>query len=253
MPEGSVLYAHVVAVDANGNQTANSQGPFYFDAAATPYFIAELAREDWVPSGGKQVGQMSTPTRGVQKLFAGWDATHLRLRWEGFNVDSEGDLYFYLGTGGGGTTDLFNPSGPVQGVVLPFTANYLVRVAAASPDALQRRRRRRGAPDRGSCADQRRADRCAAALRGSRHRQPGSDQPQAARRRCGAGDAGCLGHGPRPEPGADLGPVYRMESLGAGIVPAAGVWADAPIEVIRVTAEPSPAQLVGVGDAIAVR
>ena len=106
-----------------------SQGPFYFDTAATPDLIADLAREDWVTSGGKQVGQMSTPTRGVQKLFAGWDATHLRLRWEGFNVGSEGDLYFYLGTGGGGTTDLFNPSGPDQGGVLPFTANYLVRLA----------------------------------------------------------------------------------------------------------------------------
>ena len=44
----------------------------------------------------------------------------------------------------------------------------------------------------------------------------------------------------------------EFASLGAGIVPAAGVWADAPIEVIGVTADPSPAQLVGVGDAIAV-
>ena len=42
---------------------------------------------------------------------------------------SEGDLYLYLGTGSGGTATLFNPTGPVQGSVLPFTANYLVRLA----------------------------------------------------------------------------------------------------------------------------
>lgn len=55
---------------------------------------------------------MATETRGVQKLYAGWDAAWLRLRWQGFDARTEGDLYLYLGTGSGGTTDLYNPYGP---------------------------------------------------------------------------------------------------------------------------------------------
>ena len=253
MPEGSALYAHVVAVDANGNQTASSQGPFYFDTAATPDLIADLAREDWVTSGGKQVGQMSTPTRGVQKLFAGWDATHLRLRWEGFNVDSEGDLYFYLGTGGGGTTDLFNPSGPVQGSVLPFTANYLVRLAGGITPTLY-------SASGGSWVLQTQV----AALTSGELTDvllPFADLGIA---NPAATSLKLLGVAAAPGtldvwatvPDQNLGRTWAQyiewSSLGAGIVPAAGVWADAPIEVIGVTAEPSPAQLVGAGDAIAV-
>ena len=74
MPEGTALYAHVIAVDAYGNQTAQQSGPFYFDTAQTPDAIADLAHANWVQSGGKQVGQMTATTQGVEKLLAGWDA-----------------------------------------------------------------------------------------------------------------------------------------------------------------------------------
>jgi hypothetical protein len=104
-------------------------GPFYFDSAQTPDLVADLTLENWVQSGGKQVGQMCSAKRGVHQLFAGWNATHLRLRWQGSNVASGDDLYLYLGTGGGGSTDLFNPHGPNQVGVLPFAATYMVRLA----------------------------------------------------------------------------------------------------------------------------
>ena len=112
MPEASAMYAHVIAVDAAGNETAESRGPFYFDGPQTPDLIGDLAFAGWVDAGGKQVGQMGTAERGVQKLFAGWDATRLRLRWEGHDLSTGDDLYLYLGAGGSGTTDLYNPHGP---------------------------------------------------------------------------------------------------------------------------------------------
>ncbi len=58
------------------------------------------------------------------------DAQRLRLRWQGFDPNTDGDLYLYLGAGGGGTTDLYNPYGPSQPDVLPFSADYLVRVSS---------------------------------------------------------------------------------------------------------------------------
>ena len=44
MAEGSAMFAHVIAVDGNGNQRANSSGPYYFDSAQTPDLIADLKR-----------------------------------------------------------------------------------------------------------------------------------------------------------------------------------------------------------------
>ncbi len=70
LPEGSVHYAHVVAVDGVGNQREYSVGPFYFDSAQTPDAIADLNHEDWVTSGGKQVVRVKreAPLR-VQPTF----------------------------------------------------------------------------------------------------------------------------------------------------------------------------------------
>lgn len=130
--EASVMYAHVVAVDAHGNETAITRGPYSFDTAETPDGVSDLALDNWTESGGKQVGQMNGTNFGEQKLFAGWNANDLRLRWDGMNVDSEGDLYFYLGTGGPGTTELLNPFGANIPNVLPFAADYVVHVSSTT-------------------------------------------------------------------------------------------------------------------------
>jgi hypothetical protein len=72
--EGAVRYAHAIAVDANGNQTVVTRGPFYFDTAQTPDVISDLALTDWVDSGGKQIGQISGTSFGTQRLWAGWNS-----------------------------------------------------------------------------------------------------------------------------------------------------------------------------------
>lgn len=129
--EATARYGHAVAVDANGNQTALTSGPFYFDGPETPDLISSLGVSNWTDSGGKQVGQMNGTNYGTQQLFAGWNASHLRLRWNGVNVDGNGDLYFYLGTATGGSTDLFNPFGPDDPGVLPFAADHVIHVSSS--------------------------------------------------------------------------------------------------------------------------
>ncbi len=129
--ESTARYGHVIAVDANGNQTALTSGPFYFDGPQTPDLISDLDVNNWIDSGGKQVGQMNGTNYGTQQLFAGWNASHLRLRWNGINVDGNGDLYFYLGTTTGGSTDLFNPFGADDPGVLPFAADYVIHVSSS--------------------------------------------------------------------------------------------------------------------------
>lgn len=172
--EASALYAHVIAVDTNGNATTYRSGPYFFDGAQTPDLIADLGQTNWTASGGKQVGQMVT-ARGVQKLFAGWNSDSLRLRWQGLNLASDGDLYLYLGTGSGGTITLFDPNGAGNAATLPFSANYLI-------PASRLHLRRRSTAQRGTWSSQgavtaghQWGDRRAAALCRPWHTQPGGD------------------------------------------------------------------------------
>ncbi len=252
MLEARAMYAHVVAVDAHGNQTAVSRGPYYFDSAATPDLIADLGRDNWVDAGGKQVGQMATAERGVQRLFAGWDAQRLRLRWQGLNPSSDGDLYLYLGAGGSGTTDLYNPYGPSQNGVLPFTADYLVRVSSGITPTLY-------AFSGGTWVAQTElvsltngaltdlllpfADLGIASPAGAALKLLGVASE--------SNELDVWATIPDKNLGQPWNQYVRFNSLGAGIVPAAGVWADAHLEVV-VSANPSPAQLVGAGDTVNV-
>ena len=252
MPEASVMFAHVVAVDANGNQRANSSGPYYFDGPQTPDRIVDLALENWVNSGGKQVGQMATETRGVQKLYAGWDATRLRLRWQGFDARSEGDLYLYLGTGGGGTTDLYNPYGPGQSGVLPFAANYVVRVSGGITPTLLSFSGGTWTVQ-AEVAAQTSAELTDVLLPFS---ALGIANPAAASLKLlgvasEAGDLVVWATVPDRNLGRPWAQYVQFDSLGPGIVPAAGVWADAQLEV-TIVADPPPSRPVGSGDAISV-
>ena len=252
MAEGSAMFAHVIAVDGNGNQRANSSGPYYFDSAQTPDLIADLNLVDWVQSGGKQVGQSGSAAHEVQKLFAGWDATQLRLRWQGVSLSSGSDLYFYLDTGSGGSTDLFNPNGAGQSGVLPFDANYLVRLTDGITPTLL-------AFNGSGWITQ---TTVAAISSGELNdvllpfSALGIANPAGATLKV-------LGVATEQNslnlwatlPDQNLGRTWtqyiEFGSLGAGIVPSAGVWADAQLDV-AVYADPAPGQLVGVGDAISV-
>ncbi len=252
MPEAGAMVAHVVAVDANGNETAQNSGPYYFDGPQTPDLIADLTIENWVDSGGKQVGQMATEERGPQKLFAGWNANLLRLRWQGFDVSSEGDLYLYLGTGDGGTTDLYNPYGPGQSGVLPFAANYVVRISGGITPTLLTFSSGTWTVQ-AEVAAQTRAALTDVLLPFS---ALGIANPAAANLKLlgvasDVGDLDVWATVPDRNLGRPWAQYVQFNALGAGIVPAAGVWADAQLEV-TVLADPSPSRPVGSGDAISV-
>jgi hypothetical protein len=252
MPEAGTLYAHVVAVDAHGNQRVFSRGPFFFDSAQTPDLIADLAAESWVESGGKQVGQMASADRGVQKLYAGWDANQLRLRWEGFDINSEGDLALYLGTGGGGTTGQFNPSGADPGEALPFAATYMVRLASGITPTLY-------AFSGGAWVTQTEVvGRSSGELNdvllsfadlGIANPAVASLQVVGVIAEMGTPDVWATA--PDQNLGRSWAQYVEFASLGVGIVPADGVWADTLLEAV-VSADPAPAALVGVGDPVNV-
>jgi uncharacterized repeat protein (TIGR02543 family) len=251
LTEASALYAQIIAVDVNGNQTAYRSGPYYFDGAPTPDLIADLAQVNWTTSGGKQVGQMITD-RGVQKLFAGWNSDSLRLRWQGLNLASDGELYLYLGTGSGGTTTLFDPNGGGTSTVLPFNADYLIRLTAGITPTLY-------TANGGVWTAQSSVN---ALTNGDEIdvllplADLGVTNPAATALRL----LGVVSESGMLEPWAtipdqNLGRVWtqyiEFASLGAGIIPAAGVWADTLLQV-TVTANPAASALVGVGDTLGV-
>ena len=251
--QGSILYSHVIAVDSNGNERADRRGPFYFDAAQTPDLIADLALENWGDSGGKQVGQMISADHGVQKLFAGWNADALRLRWQGFNLDGAGDLYLYLGTGGSGTTDLYNPYGPGQSGVLPFAADYVVRLTGGVTPTLL-------SFTGGAWVQQ---GPVAALISGELtdvllpFTDLGITVPAVASLKLlgvatAAGASDVWATVPDQNLGRTWNQYIQFASLAAGIVPADGVWADTLLDVVTITSEPSPADLLGAGDNVTV-
>ena len=253
LPEASALYAHVVAVDANGNQTAVSSGPYFFDGPQTPDRIGDLARSNWVDSGSKQVAQMSTASRGIQKLFAGWNGDHLRLRWQGVDLGIGGDLFFYLGTGGSGTTDLHNPYGPGQTGVLPFAADYMVRLSDGITPTLF-------SVSGGAWISQ---TQVATVQSGdvSDLLLPFTDlgiaNPAAASLKVlgvasAAGSLNVWATLPDQNLGRPWNQFIDFAALGPGVTPSAGVWADTVVQVIGLTAHPAPSALLGAGETVNV-
>ncbi|MBI1293418.1 hypothetical protein GC175_00485 [bacterium] len=247
-PEGSARYAHIIAVDVNGNQRAVAVGPFYFDSAVTPDFVSDLGQVNWTESGGKQVGKM-TADRGTQQLFAGWNGDTLRLRWQGINLNS-GDLYFYLGTGGSGSTALFNPAGAEQGNILPFAANYMIRLSGDITPTLYTSNG--GAWTSGAALNAITAGDVTDVL------VPFSllgVTPSSALKVLGVvSESGILdvwATVPDQNIGRTWAQFVEFASLGAGIVPSNGIWADTELDV-TVNANPAPASMLGVGDSIAV-
>jgi len=143
------FYAHLVVRDAYGNEQAHTLGPVYVDAPTTPNYVADLGYHGWMESGCSQIGADHELARNaysdaaladVQRLYAAWNADDLRLTWTGANWDSDGDLFIYLDTGSGGTGVVYDPysSGPT--ITLPdMAADYLIQVEDGATARLMQR------------------------------------------------------------------------------------------------------------------
>ncbi len=253
IPEASTRYAHVMAVDVNGNATVVTAGPYYIDTPATPDLIDDLTFVDWIISGGKQVAQMANGNYGVQKLYVGWDANQLRLRWDGFNVESSGDLFFYLGTGGSGLTTQLAPYGGTPADTLPISAEYVVHVSNSTTATLYSVSGgvwTSVAPAQLSVNGQQMDILLAFADLGITTRAATSLQLLGVA--TGEGSVDVLATLPDKNIGQTTWNQFiTFSSMGSGIIPSDGVWADVDLSA-SVSANPDPAALVGIGDAVTV-
>ncbi|MGB9754378.1 LamG-like jellyroll fold domain-containing protein [Roseiflexus castenholzii] len=158
-PEGSILYAHLVQQDANGNQRIQTFGPIIYDTRLTPDAVSQTGSPlperaiatGWLDGPCALVGQNSAlsrraselaATRDAQRLYAGWDDRALRLAWRGAIWGANDDLYLYLDTATGGATAVYTqgmPSGQLD-LRLPagFAPDYLLRVDDAQTISLLR-------------------------------------------------------------------------------------------------------------------
>ncbi|RMD79772.1 MAG: hypothetical protein D6823_04225, partial [Chloroflexi bacterium] len=158
-PEGSILYAHLVQQDANGNQLIQTFGPIIYDTQLTPDAISQTgftAPERTIATGWREgqcalVGQNSAlarraselaATRDVQRLYASWDDRALRVAWRGAIWGESEDLYLYLDTATGGAPAVYTQGMPAGQPDLRFpdgfAPDYLLRVDDAQTISLLR-------------------------------------------------------------------------------------------------------------------
>ncbi|WP_322814048.1 LamG-like jellyroll fold domain-containing protein [Chloroflexus sp.] len=147
--DGSILYAHIVQQDANGNRQIQTFGPIIYDPPSTPAVISQTGATEparaidtqWRNGACNLVGQNSAlarrtndlaATNGVQRLFTAWDDRAIRLAWHGVIWDSSNDLYLYLDTAPGGASAPYRQGmsgGQLDlGWSNSFSPNYLVRI-----------------------------------------------------------------------------------------------------------------------------
>jgi hypothetical protein len=126
--EAESLYAQVVVVDRHGNQRLHTLGPVYVDAPTTPDYIVDPSYHGWMNSSTTQIGadrelarhaDTGASLKDVQRLYASWDATALRLTWVGANWNVDGDLFVYLDTRAGGAVQAYDPYGLGPAIQLP--------------------------------------------------------------------------------------------------------------------------------------
>lgn len=113
-----VYYAHLIVRDTLGNEWRDTVGPVYIDGRLTPDLVADLDYAGWLDSGCTLIGVDRREARRVadggmrsagQQLYATWDEQALRLAWTGANWTMDGDLFIYLDTGPGGSSQVYNP------------------------------------------------------------------------------------------------------------------------------------------------
>jgi hypothetical protein len=153
--EAQTYYAHVISQDTRGNRTLQTVGPIYVDAPTTPDLIGDLTYHGWMesckscgplaPQGGASLisadQEISQTVTGkvAQKFYTSWNNNALRMAWTGADWNTDGDLFIYLDTQGGGATSAFNPYGGNGTIQLPssFGADYLVWIQDDSTASLR--------------------------------------------------------------------------------------------------------------------
>lgn len=149
--EATAWMAHLVTHDTLGNATTETLGPVYVDSPLTPDYIglsSELSYlyRGWMDSGCSLIGADRALARNaasgsyqsaVQRLYFTWDAANLRLAWTGADWDNDGDLFIYLDTAAGGSTNAYNPFAAPMTITLPaqngdaLEADYVIWVQDA--------------------------------------------------------------------------------------------------------------------------
>ncbi|MEZ4732365.1 MAG: LamG-like jellyroll fold domain-containing protein [Caldilineaceae bacterium] len=130
LPDGGKYYAHVVAVDADGEQNVYTLGPIYFDGATPASYL------NWDEYGAGQpyrlwqdavspTGQVcnllgvderaaiyskgTSPRSTTQTFYATWNNEWLAIAWEGLDLERHGDLHLYIDSKAGGGRYAHNP------------------------------------------------------------------------------------------------------------------------------------------------
>lgn len=125
--ERQVLYAHVIARDLNGNETAQRLGPVVIDGPATPD-LDGIDYAGWRTNPATLLGvsrevsrtaEGGAGLRAEQRLYTTWGEAALRMAWDGADWSGDGDLFVYLDTAAGGATAAHNPFGAPATIALP--------------------------------------------------------------------------------------------------------------------------------------
>ena len=119
------------ATAIGGSQT---RGPIYVDGPTTPDLVDDFAYRGWMESGASLISadherSVRTGDLPAQQFYASWNADTLRLLWSGADWASDGDLFIYLDSAGGGASELYNPyAGATGSIAMPpgFGAEYLI-------------------------------------------------------------------------------------------------------------------------------
>ncbi|MCP4358082.1 MAG: DUF11 domain-containing protein [Chloroflexi bacterium] len=144
--EGQKLSVEITTVDGFGNSRTQTFGPVYVDFPTTPVYTnaaAPLAYNGWLQNSCYQLGHddrlalVQPFNADVQSFFTSWDATGLRVTWQGADWETDGDMFLYLDSTTGGSRVAMNPyveTAVSTAIFLPETldADYAIWVQDAT-------------------------------------------------------------------------------------------------------------------------
>jgi hypothetical protein len=86
----------------------------------------QLAADREVSKGPFALAPFGVP----QRFYLTWDADNLRMAWQGANWQNDGDLFLYLDTAVGGATALYNPYTATVNIAFPagFDPEWLLEI-----------------------------------------------------------------------------------------------------------------------------
>lgn len=138
-------YIHLMAADAAGNAVLHSFGPWHvgitdgdFAARAQSIIIdgyVDVDNNEWrldseyLDDDERTYGSEVTYSPGEQQAFlTTWDANHTYLAWRGSHWALDGELWIYVNSGGGGSSEMMQPLAAAPDATLPFDADYAIRI-----------------------------------------------------------------------------------------------------------------------------